>query len=197
MNAIRKNFIQPIIDLWSLIVGLKVTGKYFCYKHKTVHFPRKAVEFDKLETYGGPIELTPSPKNPAKSKCIACGMCMLNCPSGCLTVVKTKAPKPTPEQEKEWAEAEARGEKVVKPKAPKEPAKFLYDFSLCSLCGTCIENCPVKTLRFSHDIYLTVNDRKELKIDLLARLKEQAQGKAQAQPAPKPESADTKAEKEA
>ncbi|MBN2141121.1 MAG: 4Fe-4S binding protein [Desulfovibrionaceae bacterium] len=178
MNAIRKNVIQPIIDLWSLIVGLKVTGKYFCQRHVTVHYPRKIIPAELTDTFAGHIELIPSAKDPTIPKCISCMMCATNCPSNCIKVLKQKAPKVSPEQEKEWAEAEARGEKVKRPKAPKNPAKFSYDYSLCSLCGTCIENCPVSSLRFSHDIYIVATDRKELTMDLLARLARQAEAQA-------------------
>ena len=179
MNAITRA-LKPITDLWSLIVGLKITGKYFCKPQVTVHYPRQTVDADQLDTFGGHIELIGKPKQPEKPKCIACLMCMTACPSSCLTVLKAKAPKPTPEQEAEWKAAEEAGEKPDKPKAPKEPAKFLYDYTLCSLCGTCIEVCPVNSLRYSGDIYTAGYTRKEFKYDLLQRLAEQA---ASAKPA--------------
>ncbi|WP_243546822.1 4Fe-4S binding protein [Pseudodesulfovibrio tunisiensis] len=195
MNAFRKHILQPIIDCWSLFVGFGVTGKYFCNKLVTVHYPRQTVEEENLDTYGGHIELVGKPKDPAMPKCISCMMCVTNCPSKCLTVVKQKPPKPTPEQEKAMKEAEEKGEKVSKPKAPKNPAKFIYDYSLCSLCGTCIENCPTKSLRYSSNFYWVASDRKELKLDLLARLREQA--KSMPASAPKAEAKPAKAEKEA
>jgi NADH-quinone oxidoreductase subunit I len=103
-----------------------------------------------------------------------------------LTVVKQKAPKPTPEQKKAMEEAEARGEKVKKPVAPKDPASFAYDFSLCSLCGTCVESCPANSLRFSNEIYQAGFDRKDFQFDLLARLHGQAQSRSGATPKPSP-----------
>ena len=187
MNALRKHVIQPIIDCWSLFVGLKITGKYFCQKLVTVHYPRQTIEADRLDTYAGHVELIGKPKDPATPKCIFCMMCVTNCPSKCLTVVKQKPPKPTPEEQKAMDEAEARGEKVKKPTAPKNPLKFSYDYTLCSLCGTCIDNCPVKSLRFSHRMYWVATSRKEMKIDLLARLKDQAKKTPAA--APKAEAA--------
>jgi NADH-quinone oxidoreductase subunit I len=116
----------------------------------------------------------PSAKDPDRPKCISCMMCMNTCPSGCITVVKQKAPKPTPEEQRAMAEAEARGEKVKKPAAPKNPARFVYDFSLCSLCGLCAEACPVNSIGFSSDVYMVVRQRSELKLDLLARLSAKA-----------------------
>jgi len=195
MGKFKENVIQPILDCWSLIVGLKITGKYFCKPLITVHYPRQVIDDENLATYGGHIELIGKPKDPAMPKCISCMMCVTNCPSKCLKVVKQKAPKPTPEQEAAMAAAKEAGEKVVKPKAPKNPLKFTYDYTLCSLCGTCIDNCPVKSLKFSNNMYWVATSRKEMNIDLLARLKEQATELSV--PAPKTEAKPAAAEKEA
>jgi NADH-quinone oxidoreductase subunit I len=195
MGKFKENVIQPILDCWSLIVGLKITGKYFCKPLITVHYPREVLDDENLETYGGHVELIGKPKDPAMPKCISCMMCVTNCPSKCLTVVKSKPPKPTAEEEAAMKAAEEAGEKVVKPKAPKNPAKFTYDYTLCSLCGTCIDNCPAKSLKFSNNIYWVATSRKEMKIDLLARLKEQATELSA--PAPKTEAVPAAAEKEA
>lgn len=195
MSIIKEHIIQPIKDCWSLIVGLKITGKYFCKPLITVHYPREVIDDENLSTYGGHIELVGKPKDPAMPKCISCMMCVTNCPSKCLKLVKQKAPKPTPEQEAAMAAAKEAGEKVVKPKAPKNPAKFTYDYTLCSLCATCIDNCPTKALKFSNNIYWVATSRKEMNIDLLARLKEQATELSGA--APKTEAKPAAAEKEA
>lgn len=197
MNAFRKNVIQPILDCWSLMVGLKITGKYFCKPLITVHYPREVIDDENLKTFGGHIELVGKPKDPAMPKCISCMMCVTNCPSKCLKVVKQKAPKLTPEQEAEKTRCEEAGEKFKKPRAPKNPAKFAYDFSLCSLCGTCIDNCTPGALRFSNNIYWVASDRKEFNLDLLARLKEQASEVSAPAPAPKTEGQSAPAEKEA
>lgn len=169
-----KNVIQPVVDCWSLFVGLKVTGKYLVGKNVTVHYPRETVDREVEETFGGHIELVAKPKDPEMPKCISCMMCVTVCPSKCLTVVKQKAPALTAEQEEEKKRCEEAGEKFKKPKAPKNPAKFNYDYSLCSLCGTCIENCPVNSLKYSNNIYFVGTSRKEFKLDLLARLNKQA-----------------------
>ncbi|WP_027722260.1 4Fe-4S binding protein [Maridesulfovibrio zosterae] len=173
MSAIKKIW-EDVASLWSLIVGLKVTGKNFADKQITLHYPRETVSEAQLEGFRGPLELIGKPKNPAKPKCISCMMCVTACPSKCITVVKAKAPKLTEEELQAMKEAEERGEKVNKPKAPKEPAKFLYDYSLCSLCGSCVENCPVSSLKYSSHVYFTSTNRKDFKMDLLERLDRQA-----------------------
>jgi NADH-quinone oxidoreductase subunit I len=168
---------NKLARLWSLVVGLRVTGKYFVSPQITVHYPRRTVE--NLSTFHGPIELAPNPKDPAKPKCIACLQCPSACPSNCLTVMPKLAAKPTPEELQAQKEAEAKGEKVKKT-ARKEPEKFTYNFTLCSLCGICVETCPVGSLRFSNDAYLASADKRDFVFDLLARLAKQAGAAANA-----------------
>lgn len=165
-------YIKQLIDLWSLIVGLFVTGDNLRKSTITVHYPRQ--EVDNLASFRGPLELLPKAEDAATPKCVSCMMCVSTCPSGCITVVKHKAPKPTPEEKQALAEAETRGEKVKKPKAPKNPKQFIYDYSYCSLCGLCSEVCPVQSLGFSSEAYMICSQRSDTKLDLLAKLKDKA-----------------------
>jgi NADH-quinone oxidoreductase subunit I len=116
--------------MWSLIVGLNITGKYFLKPNVTIHYPRQ--EVDNLATFRGHIELIPEDGDPLTPRCISCGTCAKACPSNCITVTKKKAPAPTPEET----------EQGIKPKAPKDPETFRLDFTLCSLCGQCVMSCP-------------------------------------------------------
>ncbi|WP_045220741.1 4Fe-4S binding protein [Desulfonatronum thioautotrophicum] len=176
MTMIRE-FGKALQGLWSLAIGLGVTFRAFVRPQVTVHYPRATVDDANLRTFHGHVELIGKDDAPEVPRCISCGMCAMNCPSACLAVVKQKAPKPTPEQKKAMEEAEARGEKVKKPTAPKDPAGFTYDFSLCSLCGTCVESCPVDSLRFSTELYQAGFDRSDFHFDLLARLRGQAESR--------------------
>jgi NADH-quinone oxidoreductase subunit I len=168
---------NKLARLWSLVVGLKVTGKYFVSPQITVHYPRRTVE--NLSTFHGPIELAPNPKDQTKPRCIVCLQCASACPSSCLTVVMKPTPKPTPQEVQVQKEAEAKGEKVKKTSS-KELAKFTYNFTLCSLCGICVETCPVGSLRFSNDAYLASTEKKDFVYDLLARLAKQDRAGANA-----------------
>jgi NADH-quinone oxidoreductase subunit I len=169
MEAAHK--LQGLRDLWSLIRGLQITGDALFRRTVTVHYPRR--EVGNLASFRGPIELVPRPKEPLKPKCIACLLCMQTCPSGCITVVRMKAPKLTAEQMPPAA-GTTGGEKVKKPAAPREPEQYLYDYSLCSLCGLCAEVCPVQSICFSSEVYRVSQRRVEFRMDLLAKLQEQA-----------------------
>ena len=175
--------------LWSLVVGLAITGRYAVSRHKTVRYPFKVVDKGDTETFRGPIELVGLPKDPATPKCISCMLCVQACPSGCITVKKSPAPVMTPEQQKAFDEATARGENPKKPAAPRNPAVYNYDFTYCSLCACCVEACPVNSIKFSHELYLAGTRREDFNLDLLARLKRLAAKNEAEKAAAKPASA--------
>ena len=170
---------RTITELWSLVVGLKITGKEFVRPQLTVHYPRQAV--DNLSTFRGHIELVGKPGKPAEPKCITCMLCASLCPSTCISIKKAApAPKPAAQPMPE-ADGSALGpviapQKMPPPKATpsKTPTGFTLDYTLCSLCGMCVQNCPVDSLRFSTDVYLAGESRQEFHYDLLARLRDQA-----------------------
>ena len=143
---------ENLKGLYSLLVGLKITGKFFFSPQPmVVYYPREVVEPEILESFRGPLELIGQEENPAVTRCISCMMCTKACPSSCL--------------------------KVVKGTEGKLPSLWEYDFSLCSLCGTCVDVCPAKALRFSHHVYMVTYTREELQLDLLKRLADKAASK--------------------
>lgn len=178
--SVIKELGKALQGLWSLAIGLGITFRAFVRPQVTVHYPRTTIEDANLATYRGHVELVGKEEDPATPRCISCGICVSACPSSCLTVIKRKPPKPTPGEQKAMEEAEAKGEKVKKPSAPKDPLILKYDFSLCSLCGTCVDNCPSGAMRFSSDIYQAGFDRKDFTYDLVKLLKKKAKkGKAE------------------
>jgi NADH-quinone oxidoreductase subunit I len=134
--------------LYSLLVGMYVTGRYFFQPLRTVHYPRKVVEPENLAAYRGPLELTRGKTDEAKTRCISCQMCAKGCPGNCI--------------------------KIVKAKEGKNPVSWLYDYTLCCLCGACVEVCPASAIQFSHLLYLATTTREELVLDLLKDLETRA-----------------------
>lgn len=169
-----KFFVTTFQKVWTLLVGLFITGRYFCSSRLTVRYPRQTIEPEILRSYRGPLELVGLDNDPTTPRCISCMMCVTACPSNCISIVKSPAPKLTPEEEQAMAEAKERGEKVKRPAGPKYPARYTYDFSLCSLCACCVESCPADAIRFSHHIYESDTNRHGFKYELVDSL---AQGK--------------------
>ncbi len=174
MERLIKQGIDLIKGIWSLGVGLAVTAWYLVNRKITVQYPKQVVPREASESFRGPIELVGQPKDPATPKCISCMMCVSACPSGCISITKQKPPKLSPEEEKAFAEAEARGEKPKRPVAPRNPATWRYNYTYCSLCACCIEACPVNSIKFSNELYLAGTSRGDFHYDLLARLKRKA-----------------------
>ncbi len=165
---------KHIADLWSLVVGLLITGKYFFCKKPTVYYPRQVIEPERTRDFRGPIELVGTDADPRLPRCIGCMLCVQACPNNCIRIEKAKPAKPTPEEIQAMKEAAERGEKAGRAAASgasKVPAVWDYDYSLCCLCGACVETCPVKSIAFSHEIYLASQNREDFHLDLLARLR--------------------------
>lgn len=183
MKCMMTRAVDTVKGVWSLVVGLAITGRYFVSPKRTTYYPRETVERPAADSFRGPIELVGTPKDPSIPKCISCMLCVQACPSNCITVQKRPAPVMTSEQQQAFDDAAARGENPKKPTAPKDPAVYHYNFTYCSLCACCVEACPVDSIRFSRELYLSGARREDFNLDLLARLKRTAANQAAARPA--------------
>jgi len=167
---------EAATGLKSLIVGLGITGKALTKPNVTVLYPMAEVK--NLDSYRGHVELVGKDDDPALPRCVACGACVRACPSACLSVacpVGGTGPKGR-EADEMVGELIARAEMMAPApqKGCKFPGIFVYDYSLCSLCGQCVKTCPVDSLRFSRHAYFTGTRREDFRLDLLTRLRRQA-----------------------
>ena len=121
----------------SLIVGMSVTIKAFFSPVVTVQYPRKVINI--TPRFRGHTKLIADEEMPDRTKCVVCGMCVKNCPSGSIKKV---------EGEKK------EGEKK------KTATEYILNFTTCSQCGICVETCPFDALAFSAD-YNPAGYRKE------------------------------------
>lgn len=164
--------------LWSLLVGLHITGRNFTDSQVTVHYPRQTVAPEALDGYRGHIELVGKPKNPATPRCIMCMKCVRTCPSGCISIKAEKIEHIEPPAPRKDDNEELTPQATVPVPHPKKGRKkvgaFKLDYSLCSLCSLCVECCPVKSLKHSTRVYWAEQDKKDCKLDLLARLRSAA-----------------------
>lgn len=165
--------------LWSLAIGLKITGVELAKPRITVHYPRQ--EVDNLASYRGHIELVPADEDPSRPRCIVCLRCADACPSGCIRI----------RMHVEGAEAPGSGNQglalgpdltvpgsvhLLPPpeKIVRVLERFDLNYSMCSLCGLCVQGCPVGAIRFSRDVYMTGTRREDLELELLGRLRDKA-----------------------
>jgi NADH-quinone oxidoreductase chain I len=132
---------------WSLLVGLGITIKAFFTPVVTMQYPRESVKM--TPRYRGHIELVADPET-GGTKCIVCGMCQKNCPTGCITVAGEKP--------------EGAKKKVL--------TKYVLNFTTCSLCGICVESCKPNAINFSKDFNLAGPRKEDYIFDLIKRFKE-------------------------
>jgi NADH-quinone oxidoreductase subunit I len=142
-------FKELISGTKSLFIGLGITGKYFFEPVVTEQYPYDVPVMK--PRFRGHIELIPD-ENTGEAKCVACGMCMKGCPSGCITV---------------------KGEKREGVKG-KVVTEYILNFTTCSLCGQCVESCKFGAIRFSKDYNLAGPRKEDYIFDLIKRLKEQS-----------------------
>ncbi|GAB7079909.1 4Fe-4S binding protein [Megalodesulfovibrio paquesii] len=179
------SMLKPLVEaaqgLKSLLVGLKITGKEFAKPQRTVHYPRQVVGAEALKGFRGHIELVPLEDDPHSARCIACLQCERICPSNCILIKVDKPAKPAKPVAEETVDMDAVTPKVkaeaAMPKdgGRKKLASFQLDYTLCSLCGLCVQVCPVTSLRHSENLYLAGATREEFVFDLLARLRRQSE----------------------
>ena len=125
MTNLPREFIK---GAGSLIAGLGVTIKAFFQPVVTSQYPRQLLQIS--PRFRGHTKLVADSDNPDKNGCIACGICVKNCPSSSIKNV-----------EGEKREGEKR----------KTATAYMLDYTTCSQCGICVEICPYNALAFSAD----------------------------------------------
>jgi NADH-quinone oxidoreductase subunit I len=133
---------------YSLAVGMWITLRHTFRRPVTVQYPYESIKMS--ARYRGHIQLTVDEKT-GQPKCIACMACEKACPSGC---IKLEGHKP-----------EGSTRRVV--------SKYTLDFTLCSLCGLCVESCNFDALEFSKDYNLASTKKDEYFMDLMKQAAEE------------------------
>ncbi len=129
----------------SLAIGLNITIKEFVKKPITLQYPHEALKM--TPRYRGHIELLKDEET-GTHRCISCGMCEKGCPSNCITVKSEKRPG-------------VKGKVLT---------SYILNFTTCSLCGQCVDNCKPGAIDFSKDYNLASTRREDFVFDLLQRL---------------------------
>lgn len=140
-------FRELFSGLWSLLVGLGITIRFFFQPPVTVQYPHETLPM--TPRFRGHIQLVPDEET-GETKCVVCGMCQRACPSNCISV---------------------NGEKREGVKT-KVLTEFSLDFTRCSLCGLCVESCSFKAIDFSKAYNLAGRSKEAYKFDLKKRLEE-------------------------
>ena len=139
MSSYIKGFFH---GLGTLLTGMKVTWKEFFTKKVTEQYPENRATLKMFDRYCG--ELTMPHDENGNNKCVACGLCQMNCPNGTIRI-------PT--------------ETVTDPetgKSRKKLVKYEYDLGSCMFCHLCVNVCPHDAIEFSTNFEHSVFTREKL-----------------------------------
>lgn len=171
MGNIKEYFTSVGQGVKSLLVGMGVTGKEFVTPKITEQYPENRQTLKIADRFRA--ELTLKYDAEGRHRCIACGICQMNCPNGTIKI-------------------ETKMVELPDGKKKRKLDKYLYDLGSCTFCMLCVTTCPQDALEFSNDFEQAVFTRDAL-IKQLNYRPEPADPvpapKPAAAPAPKPEAA--------
>lgn len=141
-----KSYIEGLLcGAKSLVVGLKTTMRELFTKKITEQYPENRDELHMFERFRGSLTMPHNAQN--EHKCIACGLCMNNCPNGSITITS------------KFVETEDGKKKKVLD-------QYIYDQGICMYCMICTRVCPQKAIEFDNSFETAVFDREKLKKQL-------------------------------
>lgn len=138
MSSIKEYFSEAGKGLKSLIDGMVVTGKELVTPKITECYPENRQSLQIADRFRA--ELTLKYDSEGRHKCIACGICQMNCPNG--TIHLTTKMVDLPDGKKK-----------------RKLDKYMYDLGSCTFCMLCVTTCPQDALEFSNDFEQAVFTR--------------------------------------
>ena len=112
------NYFRSLM-LWELLLGMKLTGRYFFAKKITVQYPEEKTP--QSPRFRGLHALRRYPNG--EERCIACKLCEAVCPALAITI-----------------ESEQRAD------GTRRTTRYDIDLFKCIYCGFCEESCPVDSI---------------------------------------------------
>jgi NADH-quinone oxidoreductase subunit I len=136
MNKVGRYVVGFVTGLRSLLVGMRTTLKIFFRKKTTECYPENRKTLKMFDRFRGELVLLHDEEN--HHKCIACGICEVNCPNGTIRLAS------------EMVMDEAGKKKKVL-------VEYTYDHGSCLFCQLCVRTCPQQALgflpTFEHAVY--------------------------------------------
>ncbi len=158
--SIKDYFSSLFKGIWSLLQGMQVTGKELVTPKITKQYPENRETLEIPERFRATLKFNYDSEG--NHKCIACGLCQMNCPNGSIRV-------------------ESKMVELPDGKKRKKLVKYMYDLGSCTFCQLCVQSCSTHAISFSNEFEQAVFTREKL-VKQLNYLPE----KEAAAPAPKP-----------
>jgi NADH-quinone oxidoreductase subunit I len=143
MNGFFKYMSGLFKGVWSLLVGMKVTGSYFFrpWTIVTRKYPENRKKLKMFDAFKGELLMPHNEQN--QHKCTGCGICELNCPNGTIEVITYMAV-------------------AEDGKKKKTLDKYVYHLGMCTFCNLCVTTCPSKAIVWGQDFEQAVFSRAAL-----------------------------------
>ncbi len=124
----------------SICIGLKTTMREFFTPKITEQYPENRKELKMFDRFRGSLTMPHNEKN--EHKCVACGICQMQCPNDSINVVS------------EMVEVDG--------KKKKQLVRYEYNLGSCMFCMLCVNACPHDAITFDQSFENAVFDRSKL-----------------------------------
>ncbi len=141
MSSFKEYFSSLWKGVWSLLKGMQVTGKEFVTPKITERYPENRDTLKIADRFRGTLTLKYDAEG--NHKCIACGICQMNCPNGTIKL-------------------ETKMVELPDGKKKKKLVKYMYDLGSCTFCQLCVTTCPQDALEFTNEFEHAVFTRSKL-----------------------------------
>ena len=141
MSSVKEYFSGIGEGLVSLLKGMSVTGREFVTPKVTEEYPDNRATLKISDRFRACLELVYDENG--NHKCIACGLCQMNCPNGTIQIVTKMVEMPDG-------------------KKKRKLDKYIYDLGSCTFCQMCVDSCPHGAIRFTNDFEQAVFTRSKL-----------------------------------
>jgi NADH-quinone oxidoreductase subunit I len=141
MSSILKYFSGLFVGIGSLLGGMAVTWKELWTKKVTQQYPENRDTLVISDRFR--CELTMPHDENNEHACTACGICMMNCPNGTITV-----------NSKMIETEDGKKKKILD--------TYIWDLGMCTFCNLCVLTCPSSAIKFDNQFENAVFTRSKL-----------------------------------
>ncbi len=141
MKALIKYITDIFVAIKNLLKGMGVTWKQFWAKKVTMEYPENRDTLVISDRWRSELTMPHDENN--EHACTACGICMMNCPNGTITVTSS-----TVETE------EGKKKRILD--------AYTWNQGSCTFCNLCVLTCPSKAIAFTNDFEGAVFNKKKL-----------------------------------
>ena len=127
MSAFKKYIGSFFKGLLSLLKGMRITLRVFFRKKTTEQYPENRATLKMFDRFRGELIMPHNENN--EHKCVACGICQMNCPNGSIRV-----------ESETVTDEEGKKKRVLK--------RYIYDIGSCFYCQLCVRSCPHGAITF-------------------------------------------------